>query len=218
MLGGPRRVVEIDEAFLTKRKYNVGRKLAKDDVIVFGMTELEGGPKRVEDRLLLQYLLEKESSRNDGETVHHDQAINDSLVITMQDGPIIGDIVDEETTQVVIGYEDDFELEEPEPEPEPVQPEAPSQPGTRPRFRMRTEYEQAEQRLFGPQELHFPKRTLLFVVQNRRAETLIPLVRQYVIPGTYVFSDKWMACWELRDGYEHFVVVNKKRFVQYHFS
>ena len=83
---------------------------------------------------------------------------------------------------------------------------------------MRPEYEQAEQRLFGPQEPHFPKRTLLFVVQNRRAETLIPLVRQYVIPGTYVFSDKWMAYWELRNGYEHFVVVHKKRFVQYHFS
>ena len=43
----------------------------------------------------------------------------------MQDGPIIGDIVDEETTQVVIGDEDHFELEEPEPEHEPAQPEPP---------------------------------------------------------------------------------------------
>ena len=35
--------------------------------------------------------------------------------------------------------------------------------------------------------------------------------------GTFVFTDKWLAYWDLRNGYGHFVVVHKKRFVQYHF-
>ena len=77
--------------------------------------------------------------------------------------------------------------------------------------------ERAEKQLFGPKEPHFPKRTVMFVVPNRRAETLIPLIRKYVMPGTFVFTDKWLAYWDLRNGYQHFVVVHKKRFVQYHF-
>ena len=67
-MGGPGLVMEIDEAFLAKPKYNVGRKLSKDDVIVFGMTEREGGPTRVADVQLLNYILEKERSWSDGET------------------------------------------------------------------------------------------------------------------------------------------------------
>ena len=37
--GGTGHVVEIDEAFLVKRKNHVWRKLSKDNVIVLGMTE-----------------------------------------------------------------------------------------------------------------------------------------------------------------------------------
>ena len=78
-------------------------------------------------------------------------------------------------------------------------------------------FEQADKELFGPKDPHFPKRTILFVVKNRRAETLIPLIRKYVKPGTYVFTDHFLAYWDLQNGYEHFVVVHKKRFAQYHF-
>ena len=43
MLGGDGKVVEIDEVFVSKRKYNKGRMPAKGRVIVFGMTERDGG-------------------------------------------------------------------------------------------------------------------------------------------------------------------------------
>ena len=57
----------------------------------------------------------------------------------------------------------------------------------------------------------------MFVVENRSAQAMIPIIRKYVRPGTYVFTDKWMAYWDLRNGYEYFTVVHKKRFVQYRF-
>ena len=60
MLGGDGKVVEIDEVFLSKRKYNKGRMPAEGQVIVFGMTELEEPLKQVQDPALLRYLIEKE--------------------------------------------------------------------------------------------------------------------------------------------------------------
>ena len=57
----------------------------------------------------------------------------------------------------------------------------------------------------------------MFVVENRSAQALLPMIRKCVKPGTYVFTDKWMAYWDLRNGYEYFAVVPEKRFVQYRF-
>ena len=79
------------------------------------------------------------------------------------------------------------------------------------------EFEAAERLLFGPLQRRGPKRTVLFVVEDRGAQTLLPIVRKYVQPGSYMFSDRWLAYWQLRNDYLHFMVVHKKRFVQYHF-
>ena len=43
-LGGPGKIIEIDEMIATKRKYGRGRIPAKQCVLIFGMTELDGGP------------------------------------------------------------------------------------------------------------------------------------------------------------------------------
>ena len=222
-LGGPGVVVEVDEAFMTESKYHVGRQLAKNDVIILGMTEREGGPTRVEDVRLLQYIFEKEQSRSDEETVQHAEAFDNALVLNRQTDPIDDRVFDETTTQVVLSDDESDDEEEPDddepqqPEPQTAEPVPAGQQQTRPRFKMIPAFESAEKQLFGPKERNFPKRTVMFVVPNRRAETLIPLIRKYVKPGTFVFTDKWLAYWDLRNGYKHFVVVHKKRFVQYHF-
>ena len=71
--------------------------------------------------------------------------------------------------------------------------------------------------MFGPDKKTKAHRTLFFVVPDRSAETLLPIIRKYVAPGSIVFSDAWPAYNRLRPAYDHYVVVHKRRFVQYHF-
>ena len=237
-LGGPHLVVEIDEAFLTKRKYHVGRQMPNESTIVFGITEREGGPTKIEDVQLYNYLIEKETWRSgepvvigqqrwhesfnicpDADRVHNDlgDGVHEHLT-AMDEVPLDnGLVIEENTTQIVIGEgeDDDWEHEDSTPETNMSQPR--NETTGRRAFRFNKALEAVEKKIFGPKERRGPKRTLFFVVPDRSAETLIPIVRKYVRPGTFIFSDKWMAYWQLRDGYFHFVVVHKKRFVQYNF-
>ena len=61
-LGGPGKVVEVDEAILTTNKNHVGRLQAKQGVLVFGITERDGGYKTVNEELY-NYLVAKEAWR-----------------------------------------------------------------------------------------------------------------------------------------------------------
>ena len=56
---------------------------------------------------------------------------------------------------------------------------------------------------------------VLYPVDNRNAETLIPLIQKHVQPGTRIFSDNWAAYFKLNDmGYPHFTVTHKTTFKQ----
>ncbi len=56
-------------------------------------------------------------------------------------------------------------------------------------------------------------RLLLFPVDQRNAETLIPIIQRHVTPGTRIYSDNWAAYRSLNDlGYEHFSVTHKVGF------
>ena len=164
--------------------------------------------------------MEKERSRKkDHETVEHDLVVQDELVITRHVEPITGIVVEEETARVVLEDEDY--------EPEPEQPQqvtelpqqAPSagQQQMPARFKMDPAFERVDKQLFGPKDPHFPKRTVMFVVENRRDENLIPSIRKYVKPGTFVFTDHFWPTGTSETEYEHFIVVHKRRFAQYHF-
>ena len=191
-----------------------------EHTFVFGITEREGGPTRVDDIRLFNYLMEKESSRDGKEAELHDDELRNSLIIT-RDVPAADDNVDDEnTTQIVIDEDegDDILQQDQDVAADDGVVEAPASGSERrPRFRMNAGFEAAERALFGPTERRGPKRTVLFVVEDRTAQTLLPIIRKYVRPGTIVFSDKWLEYWHLRDDYLHFTVVHKKRFVKYHF-
>ena len=67
-LGGPGKVIEIDEMFVVKRKYNVGKRLAKEELVVFGITERDGCPVQILNDELYAYLVDKEDDRRKGPT------------------------------------------------------------------------------------------------------------------------------------------------------
>ena len=61
MFGGEGKVVEIDEAFLSRRKYYRGRKQAKEGVWVVGLTEVNTATRELNDPVLLQHVKENET-------------------------------------------------------------------------------------------------------------------------------------------------------------
>lgn len=64
-----------------------------------------------------------------------------------------------------------------------------------------------------------PRKLLLFLVDDRTKETLIPKIRDNTIEGSLVFSDEWKAYNCLSDlDFHHLTVCHKYRFRRYHFD
>ncbi|CAG2247119.1 unnamed protein product [Mytilus edulis] len=64
-----------------------------------------------------------------------------------------------------------------------------------------------------------PTEIVLYPVDDRSANTLVPLIQKHVKPGSRIFSDSWAAYNTLNDiGYEHFSVVHKTSFKQKYVS
>jgi len=58
------------------------------------------------------------------------------------------------------------------------------------------------------------KREHIQLVDDRRAETLIPIIQKYIKPGSTIFSDQWAAYRDLqRLGYVHHTVNHSQNFV-----
>ena len=55
---------------------------------------------------------------------------------------------------------------------------------------------------------------MCFVVEDRTANTLIPLVQRHVAPGSIIYSDQWRPYVQLRNlGYHHDTVNHSVEFV-----
>ena len=211
-LGGRGFVVEIDEVLIVKRKYNVGRILAKGNLIVFGMTELEGGSAVILGTELLEYIRQKELFRATTGAVKGRSGLRQRqarrVVERLESGE---DVVEIDDDTYVIALEDDEVPMEVEDEEEREVEEMDG-------FHFNPELEKKEKALFKKGPKTQPRRSLFFVVPDRKAETLLPIIAKYVRPGTLVFSDGWSSYVQLGKNYMHHVVIHNERFVKYHFD
>lgn len=60
------------------------------------------------------------------------------------------------------------------------------------------------------------KKSFLVLVEKRDADSLLPIIQQYVLPGTTIFSDLWRAYGGiagLPEGYQHLTVNHSENFV-----
>ena len=70
-----------------------------------------------------------------------------------------------------------------------------------------------EQWVFGMYDTSL-KRGCIQIVNDRSAETLLPLIQQWVLPGTIIQSDGWAAYNGISAlGYQHQVVIHENHFV-----
>ena len=218
-LGGEGKIIEIDEMIATKRKFNRGRVPPKQHVLIFGMTQRDGGPVRVEDGELYNYLWQKDRFREGLEIDAEAPGLRPPQERRRPDDaqreqPEDGSVVIDEDTRVI--FVDDDEEEGTEEDvcdvDEVVDGERTGQ------FRFRRDMEARERALFGTQGTASPKKTVLFHVPDRKAATLVPIIERFVKPNSFVFSDKWAGYVSLNGTFHHFIVVHNKRFVKYHFD
>ena len=221
-LGGDGKVVEIDEVFLTKQKYGRGRIPAKAQTIVFGMVERDGNQVEIRDPALYAYLLKKEAHKTKLEGKRHGKELRQrqepprtrtqQIVASDVDGTYVNE--DEDTMIINLGDDDETDDEE---ELIEIANEVPSNgegAPDEPPFEIDPNMEAKEKELFGKKDRTKRNKILCFVVKDRTARTLLPIVRKYVKPNTLIFSDKWSAYFGLADGYRHYFVVHKRRFAK----
>ncbi len=66
--------------------------------------------------------------------------------------------------------------------------------------------------VFGIDDRH-EKCGIIKLVEDRSAETLIPIIQQYVVPGAVIHNDCWKAYNSLSSlGFRHFTVNHKQKF------
>ena len=71
--------------------------------------------------------------------------------------------------------------------------------------------------VFGGIERESKKSFLVPLLEDsrRNADTLIPLIQQYILPGSVIISDEWAAYRNLKEyGYKHLAVNHSKNFVK----
>ena len=227
-LGGEGKVVEIDECIVTKQKYGRGRIPAKAQMIVFGMVERDGGPVQVLDPELYAYLLRKNDYRKTMEAAKAGKGLRQAQEpprTRSNENDVVREADDEEfvvegdfTTIINISDEiDDEDVFEELDEVEAVPPQTNEAASTQAKFEFKDEMERREKELFGTTDRTKRNKVLFFIVKYRKARTLLPIIRKYVKPNSYIFSDKWSAYFGLGANYKHYIVVHQRRFVDYIF-
>ena len=83
----------------------------------------------------------------------------------------------------------------------------------------RLQFERQMTRLFSQSRKDKPKKTLFFILPNRKKETLHKFIIENVIPGSTIYTDEWKGYIALNDiGFVHKTICHKRRFSRFEFD
>ena len=224
-IGGPGKIVEIDEVHLAERKYMRGTELVSEHFWVFGMIEVEGGWIEFEDEELYKRLIKSEKAK----ILQHAQEVLDKAAkkkraegkkprknvkkMTMKEFKML--VKDVLNTDLHRNYEgnirdvydiitlptetsDDIDLKD-----NPLTPQ---------------DKETIKVMFSQKKKDKWTGNVLFFMVKNRSEEDLLPLIIGHVHPASIIMSDKWGAYNLLPMFFESHSISHKYRFSQFIFK
>ena len=227
MLGGPGKVVEIDEMFLSHRKYKRGRKLAKEGTWILGLTEVDASSHPIENPGVLERLIEREDKREQAarERAERRKTVMQRTVRTrLHDFPSAFSVP--RTSQPSTVNESDSEepqcrdidldrraVENDDPvDLNQVGNDADECEGALERI----EFENQLRRLISESRKDKEKKTLFFVLSDRKKETLEKIIKANVRPNSVIFTDEWRGYNGLEAiGFHHKTICHQRRFSRF---
>ena len=208
LLGGEGKYVEVDEAFVSKRKNGRGKRTAKEGLWVVGLTEVEPAavegmtPRKLDclrrfearreqeaDSKLARAKKRRSIERRETTTLHQTTHFN-------PEPPIESGIADNEVEINPIHHNGDGEELN--------------------RFIDDKRLKREIDFLFKRSLKFKSKKTLFFIVEERTKEVLFDIIRNNVQPQTTIFTDEWKGYFGLtEEGYFHKTVCHKRRFSRF---
>ena len=233
-LGGEGKVVEVDEMFLCHSKYNVGRRPVKEGVWVLGLTEVDKASHPIENPDALQKLMERERKR---ERAAQERAERRKLSKQRQVLARLSTFPSSFTSRVaarevrppqpavspppspvIESTEQDFDEEDEHDPVAIVHVDEDINDGLEAHL-AQIEFGRQMSRLFSQSRKDKPKRTLFFILPDRKKETLHRFIVENVLPGSTIYTDEWKGYNGLENiGFVHKTICHKRRFSRFEFD
>ena len=235
-LGGPGKVVEVDEMLACGRKYGRGRKLEKEGVWILGLTEVDVASHPIENPAFLKQLSEREEEREEAARQRQEKRkrrkvakkaakrrcpapsgqppsclscfshSSEPFEVERSEG-IDGEFISGNNEgNREVANEDDGI------DIVHVGPDVEENEDSLSRI----ELENQLRRLFSQSRKNKPKRTLFFVLPDRSKETLHKFIVENVLPGSTIDTDEWRGYNGLEEkGFIHKTICHQRRFSRF---
>ena len=200
-LGGPGKVVEIDEMCLSTAKYGSGRR-SEDEVWILGMVEVDA-PVVTVVNTPVRLAVRAEAARKDAVRQRKRVARRRARAQALVESALT---VTQNQMEVEELDEDDGVT---------VRPTGPSgETNQRP---VVNEFLKALNSLFKQSKDGQPRKALFFPLPDRSAATLEALIEAHVKPHSMIFTDEWPSYSGLnRLGFKHYTVCHKTEFSHFY--
>lgn len=206
MLGGVGKTVEVDEAFVSKRKYARGRKTAKEGLWVVGLTEVDSTSVNGLTPRKINYMRRREARK--------EKAADERIQKAKRRRRSLGS---RETPSAFKRSTELFEIEsainrsDDEVEVVPIRHDGDGDELDE--IIHLKQLKREVESLFKHSRKNQSKKTLFFIVERRTKEVLHDIIKANVHPGTTIYTDEWSGYCGLEDeGFSHKTINHSRRF------